>query len=87
MTTINIPLIPIWNSRWIRIPKSLVKLYNLDNGVTLTASKDALIITPILKPRQNWEELFAKSTLENHLELENEFGFQENYFDKEEWVW
>ncbi|MDR2640745.1 MAG: hypothetical protein LBC61_05580 [Candidatus Peribacteria bacterium] len=47
----------------------------------------AIPLTHIFKPRQNWEELFARSILENHLKLENEFGFQENYFDKEEWVW
>jgi antitoxin MazE len=86
MTTMNVPLIPIWNSKWVRIPKSLIKLYNLESEVTITASKKGIIITSKLKPRQNWKELFAKCVSKNHL-VENEFDFQENYFDKEDWKW
>ena len=87
MTTITTPLISIGNSKGIRIPKTLINLYRLDEGINITANRKGLLITPNFKPRQNWEELFAKAITENPSEGEKEFAFQENYFDKEEWVW
>ncbi len=52
-------IIPIGNSKGIRIPSAILKQCNIENQVELNVEKDKIIIEPVKsKPRKGWEEAF-----------------------------
>ena len=40
------------------IPKNILETYQVSNRVELILEKDCIIIKPVRKPRQGWEEAF-----------------------------
>jgi antitoxin MazE len=58
--TITAEIIPIGNSKGIRIPKSIREQVRLEGEVTLTVANDALVIRPKRAPRADWHERFAR---------------------------
>jgi antitoxin MazE len=54
-------VIQIGNSRGIRLPKRILNELNIKDEVELIVNKDKLIIKGVeKKPRQGWNEAFAK---------------------------
>ncbi len=52
-------IIPIGNSKGIRIPKSILEQCHIGKNVVLEVEGDHIVIKPIKKkPRQDWEESF-----------------------------
>lgn len=49
-------LVPIGNSRGLRIPKPLLTQLHLEDEVTLEVQDGALIVRPAAHPRAGWEE-------------------------------
>ena len=51
-------IIPIGNSKGIRIPKSLLEQSGLAGEVEIVAKNGSLVIRPIKRPREGWAEAF-----------------------------
>ncbi len=60
----QIPIINVGNSKGIRLNKMLLKKYNISDSVELVLRPDCIIIRPIKKVREGWDEAF-KSMREN----------------------
>jgi antitoxin MazE len=56
----NISVIPIGNSKGIRLGKSLLEKYNIKDAVELILEKDYIIIKPTSSPRKGWDKAFKK---------------------------
>lgn len=81
-------LIQIGNSRGIRIPKSLIEQFQLQDEIEIIASDKGLLIKPSAQPRSAWENLFKSSPELAEKKNENpSWKSFANKFDKEEWSW
>jgi antitoxin MazE len=56
----NIAVIPIGNSKGIRLGKSILEKYNIKDAVELVLEKDCIVIKPVSTPRKGWENAFKK---------------------------
>jgi antitoxin MazE len=54
----EIPIIPIGNSKGIRFSKTLIEKYDFKDSVELILNDEFLIIKPVARPRKNWETAF-----------------------------
>lgn len=56
-----VTVVPIGNSRGIRIPKSVLKQLNIEEKVEMEVHDTEILIRPITrKPREGWSEKFIK---------------------------
>lgn len=65
----NINIIKVGNSKGLRIPKTLIDEYNIEETVELTLKHDCIEIRPKRKPRENWKSQFQKMANNNDDEL------------------
>ena len=56
----EISVIPIGNSKGIRLTKTLIEKYNIKDTVELILEKGYIIIKPKNTPRKGWEKAFKK---------------------------
>ena len=56
----DISIIPIGNSKGIRLSKTLLEKYNIRDTVELILEKGYIIIRPIRSPRKGWENAFKR---------------------------
>lgn len=56
----QVSIIQIGNSKGIRLPKTILSQYEIEDKVELTLEKDHIAIKPIRKPRVGWDEAFKK---------------------------
>jgi len=54
----RIPIIPIGNSKGIRLSKTIIEKYDLKDAVELILDEEFIIIKPVVNPRNNWEQAF-----------------------------
>lgn len=79
-------LVPIGNSRGVRIPKPVIEQCGLGDTVEMLIENRCLVIRPEHRPRQGWEEAFRSAGPALHDEvLLQTVGT--NRFDSEEWQW
>jgi antitoxin MazE len=56
----TVSVVPVGNSRGIRLPKNLITELNIGKTLQLERQGDSIILTPVHeKPRENWEAAFA----------------------------
>ena len=79
----DISVIPIGNSKGIRLTKTLLEKYNISDTVELVLEKNYIIIKPKNKPRKGWEKAFKKMHKDNDDKLLIPDVFQDEDF--EEW--
>jgi len=69
-----VPIVRVGNSRGIRIPKKLLDAIGSPQAVQLDMRDGALIVSPVIHPRANWDDPAvwgnAKLTREDHEWLE-----------------
>jgi antitoxin MazE len=54
-----VSVVPIGNSKGIRIPKSIITEFDIKDKMELKIQNDEIILKPIVKtPRQGWDEAF-----------------------------
>jgi antitoxin MazE len=58
-------IIKIGNSKGLRLSKSILEKYNINERVEIILEKGRIIIKPIESPRKNWETAFKKMRSEN----------------------
>jgi len=56
----DISIIPIGNSKGIRLSKTLLEKYNIKDKVELILEKGYIILKPKAEPRKGWEKAFRK---------------------------
>ncbi|MFN5182673.1 MAG: AbrB/MazE/SpoVT family DNA-binding domain-containing protein [Bacteroidota bacterium] len=56
----DISLIPIGNSKGIRLSKTILEKYNIQDTVELILEKGYIILKPKSKARKGWDKAFKK---------------------------
>jgi antitoxin MazE len=56
----EISIVPIGNSKGIRLSKTLLEKYNIKDKVELILEKGYIIIKPLARPRKGWEKSFKE---------------------------
>lgn len=57
----RIPVVPIGNSKGIRIPKSILTQLNIQDDVDLEVHETELVLKPVKRSsREGWEKSFAE---------------------------
>ena len=86
-------VIPIGNSRGIRIPKALIEELGLTGEVDICVTGQSLLLTPIRPAREGWAESIAAATEEDlalATTLNAEFAwadYVETEDEQEQWQW
>lgn len=80
----DISVIPIGNSKGIRLPKTLLEKYNITDKVELILEKGYIILKPKSGPRTGWEKSFKKM----HDAGDDKLLFNDVFDDEnlEEWI-
>jgi len=80
-----LPIVQVGNSRGIRLPKSILQRLNFEDKVEMIVNNDELVIKNLAKkPRQGWNEAFAKMSGNKADKLLLPENIDDNSF---EWVW
>lgn len=80
-------IVPIGNSRGIRIPKSMLDGCGFGEEAELQAKNGALILRPVNTPRAGWAEAFTSMAAAKDDFLVQEDAPASTQFDVEEWEW
>jgi antitoxin MazE len=56
----EVSVVKIGNSKGIRLGKSLLERYNIRDFVELVLEESQIVIKPLKRPRNNWEEAFKE---------------------------
>jgi antitoxin MazE len=56
----EVSVIKIGNSKGIRLTKALLERYKIKDKVELIFEKNRIILKPVTKPRQGWDEAFKQ---------------------------
>jgi len=79
----DISVIPIGNSKGIRLTKTLIEKYNIKDTVELILEKGYIILKPKNSPRKGWDKAFKKMHDKGDDKLLMEDVFEDENF--EEW--
>ena len=85
-TSAKARIIKIGNSQGVRIPKFLLDQLALGDQVELVIEQDQLIIRPAHRPRQGWEEQFARMAAGGDDRLLDP-DTSLTHWDQDEWEW
>jgi len=55
----RIPIIRIGNSKGLRLSKTILEKYQLQDSVELILEEDQIIIRPVKASRHNWDKSFS----------------------------
>ncbi len=83
----RIPVVPIGNSKGIRIPKAILDQMNITGQVDLEVEENRILLTPVKEyPRAGWEEAFRRmhESAEDRLIIEE---VAESVVAEFEWEW
>ncbi len=77
-------IIKIGNSKGLRLSKTILEKYDIQDSFEIILEKDQIILKPIAEPRKNWEIKFKEMNKngDDHL-LMNDVFDDENL---EEWI-
>ncbi|MEO5789144.1 MAG: AbrB/MazE/SpoVT family DNA-binding domain-containing protein [Gelidibacter sp.] len=76
-------IIKIGNSKGLRLSKTILEKYNIQDKVQLILEDDQIILRPIGEPRKGWGKAFKKMNLDNDDQLLMDAVFEDENF--EEW--
>jgi antitoxin MazE len=84
-------IVPIGNSRGIRLPKAILEAARLEDAVNLKVEEGRLVITPARngkKLRAGWSNAIrAEIERLGPTEIDSDFESLQNSWDKREWRW
>ena len=78
----EIPIIPIGNSKGIRLSKTILEKYNLRDSVELVMESEYLILKPVKQARKGWENAFIELHENKDDELLINDVFEDEKFEK-----
>jgi antitoxin MazE len=72
----QVSVIQIGNSKGIRLSKTLLDKYQINDKVELVLESDCIILKPIAEPRKNWEKAFIEmhQNGDDHLLIDSAFA-------------
>ena len=80
-----VSVVPIGNSKGIRIPKKILEQLHIENSVELEVHKEELLIKPIHKKiREGWAESFSQMASKKDDEL---FISDSLDIEDSDWAW
>ena len=79
----ELSVINIGNSKGIRLSKTILEKYNIQDKIELILEKGFIILKPKAEPRKNWEKAFKKMHENNDVQLLIDDVFEDEDF--EEW--
>jgi len=85
----KVQIIKIGNSKGIRIPKSTLKDCGFRDEADMQVKDNKLILSPVKKAREGWEEQFIKLT-KNQINPDDdlkEFREFTTEWEENEWEW
>jgi len=82
----KVRLVRIGRSRALPLPKRIMEKLGFGDIVDLRVVDGCVIIAPVRRPREGWEESFRAAGTSSGDELLLD-GIGENQFDREEWEW
>ena len=65
----ELSVINIGNSKGIRLSKTILEKYNIQDKIELILEKGFIILKPKAEPRKNWEKAFKKMRENNDDQL------------------
>jgi antitoxin MazE len=80
-------IVRIGNSQGIRIPKVVLEQTHLHGEVDLEVKDNKIIISPVKKPRQDWDRQFKLMAERGDDKLLDSEVVSLTLFDEEEWEW
>ncbi len=80
-----VSLVPIGNSKGIRIPKSIIDQLKIDDKLEMEIIEEKIVLKPVkANPRYNWEKVFKKM----HANQDDELFVAEEIPDEDfQWEW
>jgi antitoxin MazE len=87
MTTVRTKIIPIGNSQGVRLPKLLLEQSGLGGEVELELDRDRIVIQPVSRPRQGWDQAFRAMAEQGEDRLLDEDLTGQSSWDANEWEW
>ena len=81
-------VVAIGNSRGIRLPKAVLEQYSLTDEVELEMKKDHIVVRAGKRPRQGWDEAFARMALAgDDTLLDEEAVHRQTEWERDAWRW
>lgn len=77
----ELSIIRIGNSKGIRLNKSILQRYNIQDKVEIILEKGRIILKPVTGIRQGWEDMFR----EMHDKKDDTMLIPDVFDDEEEW--
>ncbi len=65
LRTQNIKLVPIGNSRGVRIPKTIIQKYNFDSILVLEETEEGILLRRKDENKLSWEDTYKTMADEN----------------------
>ncbi|MBN8939993.1 MAG: AbrB/MazE/SpoVT family DNA-binding domain-containing protein [Rhizobiales bacterium] len=81
----KLAVVPIGNSRGIRLPKAVLDQCGITDAVEVTIEGGRLVMVPFADPRDGWEEAFGKASAVDDAAIWPETSTSD--FDEQEWTW
>ncbi len=78
----EISVINIGNSKGIRLSKTILEKYNIQDKIELILEKGFIVLKPKAEPRKNWENAFKKMRENNDDKLLIDDVFEDENFDE-----
>lgn len=79
----EVSVIKIGNSKGIRLSKTLLDKYNIQDSVEVILEKGQIVLKPIQKPRKGWDKAFKRMSENGDDKLFIDDVFEDENF--EEW--
>ena len=79
----ELSVINIGNSKGIRLSKTILEKYNIQDKIELVLEKGFIVLKPKIEPRKGWENAFKKMHENNDDQLLIDDVFEDENF--EEW--
>lgn len=83
----RLAIVSIGNSKGIRIPKAVLDKYQMKDSVEVEMRDDAIVLKPVRKPREGWDEAFRLAIAAGDLPEGELLEGYSNDFDEHEWTW
>ena len=79
-------IVQIGNSKGIRLPKSIIVDYKLDDEVHIELREDCIVLKPVVKDsRAGWEEIYKKAANNLTKDEKDWLNFEDPI--PEDWTW
>jgi antitoxin MazE len=79
-------LVPIGNSKGLRLPKSLIEQCGFGDEIEMEPRVDCLVLRPVRAARTGWDAAFARMRARGDDTLLLDAGAGSD-FDEKEWTW